>query len=192
MLAKGSINWILTPLIVALGAGLLKLYPIAVVGVIMAAFFTIFFRDPERDTPVADMVSPADGVVLDTDKKVSIFMRCRDVHVNRAPLPGVVKKIEYRKGRHTPAFSKGSSKNERNKITIETEYGDVIVTQIAGILARRIVCYVEEGDVVERGQRIGMIRFGSRVEVTIPDALRVAVKKGDRVRAGESIIARLE
>jgi len=192
MLAKGSINWILTPLIVALGAGLLKLYPIAVVGVIVATFFTIFFRDPERDTLGDGMVSPADGVVLDTGKKVSIFMRLRDVHVNRAPLPGVVKKIEYKKGGHRPAFSKGSSKNERNRITIETEYGDVIVTQIAGILARRIVCYVEEGGVVERGQRIGMIRFGSRVDVTIPDALRVAVKKWDRVRAGESIIARLE
>jgi len=191
MLAKGSINWILTPLIVALGAGLLKLYIITVVGVIMAAFFIIFFRDPERDTPAADMVSPADGVVLDTDKKVSIFMRFRDVHVNRAPLSGVVKKIEYRKGRHKPAFSHGSSENERNRITIETEYGDVIVTQIAGILARRIVCYVKEGDVIAKGQRIGMIRFGSRVDVTIPDAFRIAVKKGDKVRAGESIIARL-
>ncbi len=191
MLAKGSINWILMPLIIAVGAGLLKLYPITVIGIAGAILFMIFFRDPERVSPRDGMVSPADGVVLSAGKKVSIFMRFRDVHVNRAPLQGVVKKIEYKKGEHTPAFSKGSSENERNRVTIETEYGDVIVTQIAGILARRIVCYVKEGEVIARGQRIGMIRFGSRVDVTIPDALKVVVEKGDKVRAGESIIARL-
>jgi len=191
MLARGSINWVLTPLVIAVGAGLLKLYPIAIIGIVMAAFFTTFFRDPERVAPRDGIVSPADGVVLSAGKKVSVFMRFRDVHVNRAPLPGVVKKIEYRKGGHRPAFSKDSGENERNDITIETEYGDVIVTQIAGILARRIVCYVKGGDAIARGQRIGMIRFGSRVDVTIPDAFKVAVKKGDRVRAGESIIARL-
>ncbi len=191
MLARGSINWVLTPLVIATITGFLRWYPIAIIGIIMAAFFTTFFRDPERVASRDGMVSPADGVVLSAGKKVSIFMRFRDVHVNRAPLPGVVKKIEYKKGGHKPAFSKGSSENEQNRVTIETEYGDVIMTQIAGILARRIVCYVKEGDAIARGQRIGMIRFGSRVDVTIPDAFKVAVKKGDRVRAGESIIARL-
>ncbi|MDI6889150.1 MAG: phosphatidylserine decarboxylase [Methanocellales archaeon] len=191
MLAKGSINWILMPLVIAVGAWLLKLYPITVIGVIMTAFFTIFFRDPERVAPRDGMASPADGVVLQAGEKVSIFMRFRDVHVNRAPISGVVKKIEHKKGEHRPAFSKGSSENEQNRITIETEYGEVIVTQIAGILARRIVCHVKEGEVIAKGQRIGMVRFGSRVEVTIPDAFNVVVKKGDRVRAGGSIIARL-
>jgi len=192
MLAKGSVSWVLMSMAIAVVAGLLKLYPIAIVGVVMAAFFTTFFRDPERVVPRDGMVSPADGVVLSAGKKASIFMRLRDVHVNRAPLQGVVKKIEYKKGGHKPAFSGDAGENEQNRITIETEYGDVTVTQIAGILARRIVCYVKEGDAIARGQRIGMIRFGSRVEVTIPDAFKVIVKKGERVRAGTSIIARLE
>ncbi|ATZ60923.2 MAG: phosphatidylserine decarboxylase [Methanosarcinales archaeon Met12] len=190
MLARGSANWILVPLMMGVVAILFESYVVAAAFICLAAFFVVFFRDPERAPRGDGMVSPADGVVMHADKKVGIFMNIYDVHVNRAPLSGVVKRIEYRKGGCVPAFHKDSDRNEQNNITIETEYGDVKVTQIAGILARRIVCYVNEGDMVERGQRIGMIRFGSRVDVTIPDEFVVSVSPGDRVKAGESMIAR--
>lgn len=180
----------MAPLTIGAIAMLFGSYMVAAAFICLTALFVVFFRDPER-TPRGDgMVSPADGVVMQANKKIVIFMNLYDVHVNRAPLSGLVKETEYRKGGHVPAFHKDSSRNEQNKITIETDHGDVVVTQIAGILARRIVCYVNEGDVVERGQRIGMIRFGSRVDVTIPDEFEVGVKPGDRVKAGESMIAR--
>ncbi len=190
MLARGSTNWILLPLLIGVIAILFSYYLVAAVFICLTVFFVVFFRDPER-TPRGDgMVSPADGVVMHADKKVTIFMNTHNVHVNRAPLSGVVKKIDYRKGGYLPAFYKESDRNERNNITIETEHGDMEVTQIAGILARRIVCYVNEGDIVERGQRIGIIRLGSRASVTIPDEFVVSVNSGDRVKAGESMIAR--
>ncbi|MCD5409653.1 MAG: phosphatidylserine decarboxylase [Methanocellales archaeon] len=190
MLARGSTNWILVPLLIGIVAISFSYYLVAAAFICLTVFLVVFFRDPER-TPRGDgMISPADGVVMHADKKVTISMNVHNVHVNRAPLPGVVKRIEYRKGGYLPAFHKDSDRNERNNITIETEYGDVEVTQIAGILARRIVCYVNEGDMVERGQRIGMIRFGSRVDVTIPDEFVVSVNPGDRVKVGESMIAR--
>lgn len=136
------------------------------------------------------MVSPADGrVVAAGHNRVAIFMGAYDVHVNRSPLDGLVKNTMYTVGGHYPAFLNIASKNQRNEIVIETADGDVEVSQIAGALARRIVCYVKPGDRVMRGQRIGMIHFGSRVEVTIPEGYRQYVKIGDRVRAGESIIA---
>lgn len=190
MLARGSTNWILAPLLMGIAAILFSYYLTAAALICLTVFFVVFFRDPER-TPRGDgIISPADGVVMRADKKVTIFMNVHNVHVNRAPLSGVVKRIEYRKGGYLPAFHKDSDRNERNNITMETEYGDVEVTQIAGILARRIVCYVNEGDMVERGQRIGVIRFGSRADVTIPDEFEVIVNPGDRVKAGESRIAR--
>lgn len=136
------------------------------------------------------MVSPADGLVVEaTDEDVAIFMSHLNVHVNRSPLEGRVAKIEHSGGGHRPAFLRSSSKNERNLIVLDTPDGELRLRQITGFFVRRIVCYVRPGDLVERGERIGMIRFGSRVEFSIPDgyALRVAV--GDRVRAGETIVA---
>ena len=189
MIAKGSVSWIVPPLVLTMGAMLLKLYPIAIVCAAPVGFFMIFFRDPDRLPKGKGFLSPADGVVMHAGSKVTIFMRLRDVHVNRAPLPGVIKKIKYLKGVHRPAFL-DTHQNEQKHITIETRHGDVSVVQIAGILARRIVCYVKEGDKVEAGQRIGMILFGSKVEVTIPPEYDLIVKPGDRVKAGESVIAR--
>ncbi|MDD4898103.1 MAG: phosphatidylserine decarboxylase [Methanocellales archaeon] len=189
MVVKGSTGWIAIPLVLTMGAMLLKIYPIAIVGAALVIFFMMFFRDPERTPKGLGFISPADGVVMHAGSKVTIFMRLRDVHVNRAPLPGIIKKIRYMKGVHRPAFL-NTNQNEQNHITIETMHGDVSVTQIAGILARRIVCYVKEGDKVEAGQRIGTILLGSRVEVTIPPEYELTVKPGDRVKAGESVIAR--
>lgn len=163
--------------------------------VILLTFLLIFFRDPERSSEEEGIISPADGKVtrIDIDgRKLSIFMNLHDVHVNRAPVSGTIKSIEHIKGRFRPAFSKESDFNERNIIVISTEYGELKVTQIAGSFARRIVCYVGEGQNVFRGQRIGMIRFGSRVDVKIPEAFDFTVKIKQKIRAGEAIIARLK
>lgn len=136
------------------------------------------------------MVSPADGrVVMAGPDKIAIFMGPYDVHVNRSPMNGQVKSTLYTKGGHYPAFLGRASRNQQNRILIETGEGEIEVSQIAGAIARRIVCYVNPGDRVVRGQRIGMIHFGSRVEVTIPKGYKHYVDLGDKVRAGESIIA---
>lgn len=189
MIAKGSAGWIVPPLVLTMGAMLIRWYPMAIFGTALVIFFMIFFRDPDRIPKAEGFISPADGVVMNAGNKVTIFMRLRDVHVNRAPLTGIIKEIRYIKGIHRPAFL-NTNQNEQNHITIETIHGDVNVVQIAGILARRIVCYVKEGDKVEAGQRIGVILFGSKVEVTIPPGYDIIVEPGDRVKAGESVIAR--
>jgi phosphatidylserine decarboxylase len=149
-----------------------------------------FHRDPERYPLGEGMVSPADGwVVSALPERIAIFMGLWDVHVNRSPLDGLVRRSEYRPGGHLPAFWPGSFRNQQNLIEIETADGTVELRQITGAVARRIVSYVRPEDRIRRGDRVGMIRFGSRVEVTIPEGYKLSVKMGDRVRAGETIIA---
>lgn len=162
-----------------------------------------FFRDPERQIPVGNgiVVSPADGKVVEMiDKahlpfhdtplqRVSIFLSLWDVHVNRVPVSGKVVHFSYRPGRFLPAFiHKSSERNEQNIIGIQGSKGVVFVKQIAGMLTRRIVCRLRVGDEVRQGERFGMIRFGSRVEVYVPSSVHLGVREGDRVRAGISII----
>jgi phosphatidylserine decarboxylase len=187
----------------------------AFAGVGLAAFFfalltffvTWFFRNPERRIPSgADLiVSPADGRVLKIEeveenhfgegrrRKVSIFMNVFNVHVNRAPCSGHVRSIRYHKGRFLSAdLDKASELNEKNAILIVTDSGKEIVTiQIAGPIARRIVCWVKEGMEVQKGERFGLIRFGSRLEVLLPVDSEIDVREGDRVKAGETTIGRL-
>jgi phosphatidylserine decarboxylase len=149
-----------------------------------------FHRDPDRSPQGEGMLSPADGLVMEASEgKVAIFMSVYDVHVNRAPLDGIVRKVEHHSGGHLPAFLGSSVKNQRNLIEVETPEGEFELFQIAGVVVREVVSYVRPGDYVKRGERIGMIRFGSRVEVTIPQGYSLTVKKGDRVRAGETVIA---
>jgi phosphatidylserine decarboxylase len=149
-----------------------------------------FHRDPDRLPSGEGMISPADGRIIQASKMgFTIFMGPSDVHVNRAPLDGVVRKTEYIKGRHFPAFLNQASNNQQNRITLETADGVVELRQITGTLVREIVCYVRPGDRVARGERIGMIRFGSRVEVTMPEGYEMRVNMGDKVRAGETVIA---
>jgi phosphatidylserine decarboxylase len=189
-IAKGSTTWISLPiLLTAILASVGSWYASAIA--LAGTLFVIFFhRDPDRAPQGDGMVSPADGrVVTAGPEKIAIFMGANDVHVNRSPLDGLVKSTLYTAGGHYPAFLNIASKNQRNEIVIGTVSGDVAVSQIAGALVRRIACYVKPGDRVVRGQRIGMIHFGSRVEVTIPRGYRQYVDIGDRVRAGESIIA---
>jgi len=178
--------------------------PAALAGLLLTAFVSWFFRDPERTPPSAPgaVISPADGkIVYSGDcppgiyspapgKKVSVFMSVLDVHVNRAPVSGRVAAVRYNKGKFLAAnVDKASLENEQNGVVIETA-GDrkVAYVQIAGLIARRIVCDLAEGDEVVRGQRVGLIRFGSRVDVYLPADASLSVKVGDRVRAGESVV----
>ena len=169
----------------------------------LISFFTIwFFRNPERYFLEGEnvVISPADGKVIKVEdiemnstisgkfKKVSIFMNVFSVHVNRAPYSGKIEAINYHEGKFVSAnLDKASSDNERNAILIHTESGSSIwAVQIAGLIARRIVCWVKVGDTVKKGERFGLIRFGSRVDVYLPQDSRIAVKIGQKVRAGES------
>jgi len=173
-----------------------------------ATFFTAnFFRNPERSIPGDEnaIVSPADGKVLKiedvemsglingTFRKVSIFMNIFNVHVNRVPYRGTVTAIEYRAGKFFSAdLDKASVFNERNSVLVTTDDGRSILTiQIAGLVARRIVCWVNEGMDVARGERFGLIRFGSRLEVFMPLDTEVSVAEGEKVTAGETILGRL-
>ncbi|WP_458188652.1 protein sorting system archaetidylserine decarboxylase [Haladaptatus sp. NG-WS-4] len=154
----------------------------------------LFFRDPERTVPTAGVLSPADGrvsVVREEDSRVrvGVFMNVTDVHVNRTPLAGEVVSVEHEPGKHRPAFTKESDRNEKVHVQFP-EYG---VTLIAGAFARRIHPYVEAGDTLARGERLGHIAFGSRADVLLPesfDVTDVVVGKGERVRASETVIAR--
>jgi phosphatidylserine decarboxylase len=167
----------------------------------LAAFILFFFRDPEREvaaTPGA-IVSPADGRVLAIDEvtlngrpqiRVSIFLSVFDVHVNRAPIAGTIARADYRQGKfHVASRARASAENEQNEIEMEGEGTRVIFRQIAGLLARRIEFWKKPGDQLERGQRLGMIRFGSRVEVIFDSRYRPQVRPGEHVRGGSSILA---
>jgi phosphatidylserine decarboxylase len=173
------------------------------VPVLLAAFFLWFFRDPEREIPAGEglVVSPGDGLVQEADwiettagsrLRVSIFLSVVDVHVNRIPINGTVTLVDYRQGQFVNAMAPESAVlNEQTLITIEGEGHSVSFKQIAGLLARRIVCELVEGQQVKRGARMGMIKFGSRVDVLMPAEARLYVKVGDRVRGGSSVIAKL-
>ena len=179
----------------------------AVACFILMLFVAWFFRNPERKAPEGEslVISPADGKVIKIEdvnvdslvrgsfKKISIFMNVFNVHVNRAPYGGTVKTIRYTKGKFFSAnLDKASSLNEQNAIVISTDQGKEILTvQIAGLIARRIVCWIKEGMQLEKGERFGLIRFGSRLDVYLPQDAKVTVNLGDKVRAGESPLGEL-
>ncbi len=176
----------------------------AVTGIFLTGFVLYFFRDPERIIPDAEdaVVSPADGKVILVEKmfddrfvnehvyKISIFMSVFDVHVNRLPFTGEVEKVQYKAGSFYAANTdQGGLANEHCAVLLTTSKNfHYAVVQIAGLVARRIVCWVGKGDTVERGSRFGLIRFGSRVDIYLPQQMQVEVRSGQRVRAGETII----
>lgn len=181
---------------------------LAIVAGALTLFVLYFFRDPDReaDVPEKGVVTPADGRVLGVWNletvenplgtkavKVSVFMSLFDVHVNRIPARGTIAEISYRPGAFFAAnLDKASEKNEQNVVTLETQDGRRIVfVQIAGLIARRIACWVREGDQVKGGQRFGLIRFGSRVDVFLPEGSRVEVQPRQRVKAGTTILGYL-
>lgn len=168
----------------------------------LAAFVFSFFRDPERripDEPGA-VVSPADGrVVVVTNeenagragKRISIFLAIWNVHVNRAPAAGTITKLEYRPGKFLAAMlERASVENEQNIIALSTDTGEMMFKQIAGLIARRVVCWKKVGDHVARGERIGLVRFGSRVDLWVPKEAEILVALGDNVKGGSSVVAR--
>jgi len=181
----------------ALAVTFLASWPWAVPFYVLAAFCLYFFRDPEREIPAGPVaVSPADGkVVVITPEnggtRVSIFLNVFDVHVNRTPIPGRVTAVRYQEGQFLVASKEAAShSNEQNIITVEGPLGRVEFKQIAGLIARRIVCYVKPGDMVGAGERVGLIKFGSRVDIQFEPGWEIAVRVGERVSAGSSVIAR--
>ena len=184
--------------------------PFAIIGFLLTFFVVWFFRDPDRKTPNIKnkIISPADGKICLIDKakppkelsmdskemfRICVFMNVFNVHVNRSPVKGTIREIVYKKGQFLNAsLDKASEKNERNSLIIETDDNkEIIVTQIAGLIARRILSFVSNRDKIDVGERFGLIRFGSRVDIYLPEGSKAAVKIGDTVKAGETIIGSL-
>jgi phosphatidylserine decarboxylase len=176
----------------------------AVIPCLLAFFFLWFFRDPERAIPqdAGAVVSPGDGRVTDVSAvtmaarqqmRISIFLSVFNVHVNRSPITGIIRDVRYQRGKYLNAMNKTSAElNEQNIVTVEGDGQTVIFKQIAGLLARRIVFHHKVGDRLERGQRVGLIKFGSRVDVVLDASARPNVKIGDRVKGGASVLAYLQ
>ena len=169
----------------------------ALLPLILAAFTCYFFRSPDRVIPEGTnlIVSPADGKVVKIsqaesgDRTISIFLNIFDVHVNRSPVSGELEKIEYKRGKFKVAFDEEASRiNEQNILTITKGDSRIVVKQIAGLIARRVICWKKPGQNLERGELIGLIRFGSRVDVVLPAQVKIQVAVGDRVYGGSSIL----
>lgn len=198
-MVKEGLPFVLVPLFAAAGFAIFTMWIPIVPLVAVALFMMYFFRDPRRTIPTEAhiVVSAADGRVTRIDetpdgKVVSVFLSPIDVHINRSPIAGTITKLTYTPGKKMPATNdKASFENERNTLVIEGEGVTVACTQIAGILARRIVCWPKEGDKLERGEKFGLIKFSSRTDLLLPLDSEIAVKVGDRVVGGETVIARL-
>ncbi len=198
-MVKEGIPFVAAPVLIALAFAFFQMWIGTALFIALALFMAYFFRDPMRIVPTeADIiVSAADGKVTrveerETGKFVSVFLSPTDVHINRAPIAGRVVKVEMFQGKKAPATSNNASQtNERNAMTIEGEKMTVVCTQIVGILARRIVCWRKAGDEVALGEKYGLIKFGSRTDLLMPKNVEIAVKVGDRVVGGETIIGRL-
>ena len=196
-MVKEGFPFVITPIIAAMVLGYFQLWALAGLFALLAAFMAYFFRDPLRRVPEDEgiVVSAADGRVTRVDeneqgKTISVFLSPLDVHINRSPISGTITKVEYTRGRKAPATSdQASFTNERNSITIQNEDQTVICTQIAGIVARRIVCWPKVGDHLDLGEKFGLIKFSSRTDVLLPSAATILVKVGDRVTGGETVIA---
>lgn len=210
MIAKEGIPFILPTAIVAISCWVLAYVTGSIMGVVLAVlstlvacFFTYFFRDPDRTPPSGEnlILSPGDGKVIVHETRtvgdgaqfqlVSIFLSVFNVHVNRIPISGKISHIQHIPGRFHRAFEpEAVTENERTEIIVDSRFGNVRFAQVAGILARRIVCRLQIGDTVARGARFGLIRFGSRIDLFLDPSVKVEVKIGDRVEGGVSVIGR--
>lgn len=192
----------LPPLVLGGAAFLVHWTIAATLLVCLAAFVFYFFRDPKRAIPSdpGAVVSPADGrIVVITDEentgrpgtRISIFLAIWNVHVNRSPEAGTITKMDYRPGKFLAAMrARASLENEQNVISLSTASGEMVFKQIAGLIARRVVCWKKPGDTVQRGERIGLVRFGSRVDLWVPRDVEILVAFGDNVKGGSSVLAR--
>jgi phosphatidylserine decarboxylase len=198
--------FIVGALAVALVLAWANLWVLAIPCVALSGFFAFFFRDPERHAGPGvgsdAVLAPADGTVLVAGpaepgvappgawQQISIFLSPMDVHVNRVPASGVVTSVAYTRGRFLPAYRPGAATaNERSEVWIDHSGQSIVARQVVGILARRVVCRVKSGMVVQAGQRLGIMKFGSRMDVFVPDTATVTVKIGETVRGGETVIA---
>lgn len=201
MAFREALKFAVLPLAFGIWAGLAGWKWPAVVLLLLASFVFFFFRDPERKLPSnpAAVVAPADGRVLEVidepfegrpGRKISIFLSIFNVHVNRCPVAARIEKVDYRPGKfHAAMRPRASTENEQNEILLSTPRGPVVVKQIAGWVARRILLWKKVGDTLERGERLGMIRFGSRTELWLPAEAQITVRPGDQVRGGATVVA---
>ncbi len=184
--------------------------PLFYLGLALTVWCALFFRDPKRVTPISDemVISPADGKVSHVGKivppaelnlgsepmlRVSVFMNVFNCHVNRAPMKGKIERIVYKKGSFLNAeLDKASDENERNSMVLKTEQVEIAVVQIAGLVARRIVCWADQGEDIDQGERFGLIRFGSRLDIYLPVEAQASVAVGQTAIAGETILARFD
>jgi len=205
--AKEGLRFILPAAGLAALFALLGLGPLAALFVLLTAAFTFFFRDPARIPPAGEhrLVSPADGEVLGLETlaaapgpggpstKLTIFLSLYDVHLVRAPLAAAVASVDYRPGKFLPAYKpEAGEHNESQTLVLKAGRTDIVMKMIVGVAARRIKCFVKAGDAVTRGQRIGLMFFGSRVELTLPAGASIKVGLHDKVRAGETVIAEVQ
>jgi phosphatidylserine decarboxylase len=196
MIVKDAFRFLIPLFVSAALAFVLGLYLAAFLVMLLGAFVAFFFRNPNREIPSDPrvIVSPADGRVVKVERvgkvtKLSIFLSIFDVHVNRSPMAGRIETIDYKRGKFRPAFNNAASvENERNIVMVAQGDIKLVFTQIAGIIARRIVCWKKVGDDVAKGEIIGLIRFGSRVDVLFPAGTEATVEPGMRVRGGSSAI----
>jgi phosphatidylserine decarboxylase len=203
---RAGFPFIAAALVPAAALAATRRYALAAPFAALGGFMAYFFRDPERQVPQdADLVvSPADGRVMIAGpsdgrwappgdwKQITIFLSPMDVHMNRTPVGGRVTRVDYRPGRFLPAYDEGSNDNELNEVWIDYNGRTVVFRQVVGILARRIVCRVREGEMLERGQRVGLMKFGSRMDVFLPVDAALRVEVGQRVIGGETVLATLE
>jgi phosphatidylserine decarboxylase len=197
-MVRDAYKFIIPMLVLVVLLGFLHQPYLAFVFLLLSIFTAYFFRNPDRHIPSGKnlIVSPADGKVVRIlqqqgggEKTISIFLNIFDVHVNRSPISGEVKKLEYKRGKFKAAFEDEASRvNEQNVVTISGEGIQVVVRQIAGLIARRVICWKRPGYGLQRGEIFGLIRFGSRVDVVVPGHVKFVVKVGDRVKGGTSIL----
>ena len=201
-MVKDGYRFAAPPLVIGILAVLFHWVSIGSFLIVLGLFVLFFFRDPQR-TPPSDpnaIVSPADGRVMEIveesreskpGRRISVFLSIFDVHVNRSPVAGRITAIDYRTGKFYAAMrGRASAENEQNAFHVQTDRGEVVFKQIAGWVARRIVCWKSVGDTVLRGERVGMIRFGSRMDIWLPEGVEIVVKPGQHVAAGSSPLAR--
>jgi phosphatidylserine decarboxylase len=196
-MVRDAYKFLLPLLALCILAFLMHLPYLGLLFLVLAAFTCFFFRNPDRQIPegINLIVSPADGKVVKIsrmdggEQTISIFLNIFNVHVNRSPISGELKQFEYKRGKFKVAFDEEASRvNEQNIITIENQGIRIVVRQIAGLIARRVVCWKKPGDFLRRGELIGLIRFGSRVDIVLPEQAKILVHVGDKVNGGISIL----